>query len=263
MIKFSVITICLNAGKDLIETVNSTLEQTYNNFEIIVKDGISVDGCIEMLPSDPRINLIVKKDKSLYDAMNQAIDAVTGDYVIFMNCGDLFYAKDTLEILAKAIQKDNALMYYGLCYNRMMDHVNVYPKKITRLTCYRTMICHQSTVYMSRLLKERKYDLSYKIYADREMLLYLVCEKRIDPVYVDTIVVNYKAGGECEKKEYKEQNIKDLKRMTDRYFSWSEQLKYKIMMAFTFSKIRAYFATNPKFSKYYYGMLKKIYSLKG
>lgn len=51
--------------------------------------------------------------------------------------------------------------------------------------------------------------------------------------------------------------------MTDKYFPKQEQLKYKIMMAFTFTKLRAYFASNPKFSKYYYVLLKKIYSLKG
>ena len=36
MIKFSVITVCLNAGNDLLETISSTLSQTYENFEIIV-----------------------------------------------------------------------------------------------------------------------------------------------------------------------------------------------------------------------------------
>lgn len=261
MIKFSVITICLNAGQDLLETVNSTLEQTYTNFEIVVKDGLSKDGYIEMLPQDDRINLVRKKDSSLYDAMNQGIDEVTGDYVIFMNCGDLFYSKNTLEILARAIEKQRAPMYYGLCYNRMMDHTNAYPRKITRLTCFRTMICHQSTVYAAELLRERKYDLSYKIYADRELLLYLVCEKKIEPVYIDTTVVNYKAGGECEKKEYSEQNAKDLKRMTDKYFPKSEQLRYKFMMAFTFAKLRQVLSTNPRYSKYYYGLIKKIYSL--
>lgn len=241
MIKFSVITICLNAGQDLIDTVTSTLEQNYSNYEIIVKDGLSTDGYVKKLPQDDRIKLVYKKDCSLYDAMNQAIDEVTGDYVIFMNCGDLFFNKDTLKILAEAMEKEEAPMYYGLCYNRMMNHTNAYPKKITRLTCYRTMICHQSTIYAAKLLKERKYDLSYKIYADREMLLYLVCSKQINPIYIDTTVVNYKAGGECEKEEYSEQNKQDLKRMTDEYFPKAEQLKYKLMMFFTFSKNQSIF----------------------
>ena len=50
MIKFSIITVCLNAGQDLIDTVENTLNQSYDNFEIIVKDGFSKDGSIEKLP---------------------------------------------------------------------------------------------------------------------------------------------------------------------------------------------------------------------
>ena len=38
MIKFSIITVCLNAGNDLLETVESTLKQSYSEFEIIVKE---------------------------------------------------------------------------------------------------------------------------------------------------------------------------------------------------------------------------------
>lgn len=263
MIKFSIISICLNAGQDLLDTVNSTLNQTYTNFEIIVKDGMSNDGFVEKLPTDDRIRVVRKVDKNLYDAMNQAIDEITGDFVIFMNCGDLFFTSDMLSIIAQEISKTPNQMYYGLCYNRMMKHTNAYPKKITRLTCFRTMICHQSTIYASELLRERKYDLSYKIYADRELLLYLVCKKGVSPTYIDVTIVNYKAGGECEKVQYNKQNKKDLKRMTDEYFSKSEQMKYRLIMSMTFPKMRAYFAQNPKFSKYYFRLTKLIYSLKG
>ena len=90
MIKFSIVTVCLNAGQDLIDTVNSTLGQSYDCFEILVKDGFSTDGSTEQLPEDERIRLIQKKDTGIYDAMNQAVEEALGDYLIFMNCGDRF-----------------------------------------------------------------------------------------------------------------------------------------------------------------------------
>ena len=62
MIKFSIITVCLNAGQDLIDTVENTLNQSYDNFEIIVKDGFSKDCSIEKLPYNDKIKLIQKKD---------------------------------------------------------------------------------------------------------------------------------------------------------------------------------------------------------
>ena len=73
MIKFSIITVCLNAGNDLLETVESTLKQSYDEFEIIVKDGFSKDCSIEKLPQNKKVCVYQEKDKSVYDAMNQAI----------------------------------------------------------------------------------------------------------------------------------------------------------------------------------------------
>lgn len=73
LMKFSIITVCLNAGENLIETVKSTLMQTYADFEIIVKDGFSDDGSIDRLPQDSRIKLVQKKDSGIYEAMNQGI----------------------------------------------------------------------------------------------------------------------------------------------------------------------------------------------
>lgn len=105
MIKFSIITVCLNAGQDLIDTVENTLNQSYDNFEIIVKDGFSKDGSIEKLPYNDKIKLIQKKDTGIYDAMNQGIEAATGDYLIFMNCGDWFYDGSVLERIDAAIKE--------------------------------------------------------------------------------------------------------------------------------------------------------------
>ena len=66
MIKFSIITVCLNAGNDLLETVESTLKQSYSEFEIIVKDGFSKDESICKLPQDKRIHYYVISTLSVY-----------------------------------------------------------------------------------------------------------------------------------------------------------------------------------------------------
>ena len=123
MVRFSIITVCLNAGQDLLDTVQSTLGQTYENFEIIVKDGGSRDGSMEKLPADPRIRVVTRKDTGIYDAMNQAVEEAKGDYLIFMNCGDYFYAPQTLETIANAIGEEKAPLYYGNCYDRLTGQV--------------------------------------------------------------------------------------------------------------------------------------------
>ena len=110
MIKFSIITVCLNAGNDLLETVESTLKQSYSEFEIIVKDGFSKDESICKLPQDKRIHLVQKKDTGIYDAMNQGIEVAQGDYMIFMNAGDKFYDSGSLSVLPMELRR-----HRGIC----------------------------------------------------------------------------------------------------------------------------------------------------
>ena len=89
--KFSIVTVCYNAGDKLYNTINTALAQTYDNFEIIVKDGMSKDDSLSKVLADARIKVIQTPDKGIYDAMNQALEHITGDYVYFLNCGDSFY----------------------------------------------------------------------------------------------------------------------------------------------------------------------------
>lgn len=263
MIKFSVITVCLNAGDDLLETVRNTLSQSYSTFEIIVKDGLSTDGSVESLPADSRIRVERKKDTGIYDAMNQALDFISGDYVIFMNCGDKFYSKDTLELIARQIAQDHNQLYYGLCYNRKMNHVNAYPRKLTPFTCYRTSICHQSTIYAASLFQDRRYDTSFPILGDKEMMTYLVCEKKLQPTYIDEIIVDYQAGGECESEKYRKKNALDQDRLVKRYFPPRKRILYKTIHALTLPKLRSRLTENPKFSAVYYRFFQFVYKFTG
>ena len=261
-IRFSVVTVCYNAGQALLETVEKTLAQTCTDFEIIVKDAMSTDGSVERLPADPRIKVIRCKDAGIYDAMNQAVAAASGEYVLFMNCGDWFHSPDALQAVSDTVDATHGLLYYGRVYNRRERHTSDYPREITRLTCFRTMICHQVTVYATKLLKERGYDLSYRILADKEMLLYLVCEKKVRPIYVDAVIADYEGGGESSKPEHIQRNNEDRKRMLDQYYPKGEQLRYRTIMALTFPKLRRAMAHSPVFGKVYYGITRCLYSLK-
>ena len=262
MIQFSIITVCLNAGQGLLDTVARTLGQTYGHFEIIVKDGGSNDGSIEKLPSDPRIRVVTRKDTGIYDAMNQGIEEARGDYLIFMNCGDWFYSPDVLQSVADGIGEQREPLYYGRCFDRMTGQVRAYPKQLTRMTCYRTMICHQATVYRADVLKKRPYDLSYPILADRETLWHLVCEEKVEPKYLDTVIADYQGGGESASEKYMERNRVDQQRLLDTYYPKPEQLKYKLLMALTFQKLRVALSKSPKYSKYYFRTIQTLYDCK-
>ncbi len=260
--KFTIITVCYNAGQALPETVNRILKQTYGNYELLIKDAMSTDGSVEQLPSDPRIRLIRSRDSGIYDGMNMAIAEAKGDYLIFMNCGDWFYAPDSLQAVADAVDATHAPVYYGRAYYRKNGHVADYPRRITRMTCFRTMICHQAMVYAASLLKERGYDTSYRIKADRELLMYLVCVRKLQPVYVDAVIADYEGGGESSKKEHIRRNAADEKRLRNHYFSPWERLRYSFVMALTFPRLRRAISRSATLGRHYHRLTGWLYSRK-
>ena len=50
MVHFTVITVTYNAGDKLKETVTNGLRQTYDNYEILIKDGMSTDNSLSLIP---------------------------------------------------------------------------------------------------------------------------------------------------------------------------------------------------------------------
>ena len=106
MIKFTVVTCTYNAASVLQRTLDSIQRQTYCNIEHIIMDGGSKDKTLSMVKTYEhkteagenahQIVVVSEPDKGLYDAMNKSIDRATGDYLVFMNAGDVFPSDDTL-----------------------------------------------------------------------------------------------------------------------------------------------------------------------
>lgn len=259
---FSIITVCLNAGDNLILTIESALNQTYSDFEIIVKDGFSTDGSVEMIPKDDRIRLIQKKDDGIYDAMNQGIEVASGQYIIFMNAGDKFYNNKVLANLIDGIGKKPGDLYYGRCYNRVLKVVDPAPKQLTKYFCYRSMICHQATIYSSSMLKRRGYDVTYTVSADRERMLYAVLLENVKCVYLPIIVVSFQGGGFCTTEKAKKLLKCEQSRMRKCYFTSTEQIIFFLKYQITLPWLRKLIVKNRKIAKMYRNFVSKLYGNK-
>ena len=158
--KFSVITVCLNPGEKLDATLASVLEQTFEDAEVVLKDGGSKDGSVERWkrenashPGFGRVRVLEEKDKGIYDAMNQAAAHALGEFLIFLNCGDVFPDKRVLERTAEVLAKEermgtdmDSLVLYGDTYSEKNGVVIAAAPAISGFTCYRNIPCHQSCV---------------------------------------------------------------------------------------------------------------------
>ena len=104
----SVIVPCYNVEEYLPKCIESILNQTYRNLEILLVDDGSPDNCgricDEYAAKDSRIRIIHKKNGGLSDARNAALDVMTGEYVTFIDSDD-YVSDDYVEYLYKIIKE--------------------------------------------------------------------------------------------------------------------------------------------------------------
>ncbi len=224
---FSIITVSLNA-KDLIaDTINSVLSQDFDDYEIIVKDGCSTDDTVKMVPDDERIRIIVEKDTSIYNAMNQAIREAKGEYLLFLNCGDKLYSSDVLSAVASEIKKqpENVIMF-GDSFAQNKGITTNYPQVITKRFLQTRTICHQASFIPKKSFELGLYDEKYKVVADWKHFLesYLAGYQFAN---VNKVICSYLGGGysESEKglalmKSERKEIVKQKYTKKERFLMW-------------------------------------------
>jgi glycosyltransferase involved in cell wall biosynthesis len=195
----SVITVVYNNVTDIERTMLSVLNQTYKGIEYIVVDGKSTDGTLQIIEKykDRIATFISEKDKGIYDAMNKGLAVATGDYVLFMNSADEFYAADTVANVFAAA--NNADIYYG--ETEMIDQQgkslgqrrHKAPANFNwRSFKYGMSVSHQA-IYIKRSLVE-PYDPRYQLSADIDWIL-RAAQKAKTIVNVNQYVARYQVGG--------------------------------------------------------------------
>jgi len=168
--KISVVTVVKNDAGKLEKTLLSVIMQDYKNLEFIVIDGASTDGSLELIKKYESgiTKLISEKDTGIYNAMNKGIDCCTGDYVCFLNSGDVFYKPDVLTKIAKGITdlQNNADIVYGDIMTAGKD--GALKEVIAKEPCniHRMYFCHQSAFTRLKLLKKFRFDEKFRLSSD-------------------------------------------------------------------------------------------------
>lgn len=261
-IKFSVIVVCLNPGDKLRQTLDSILQQTYADYEVVVKDGGSRDDSVKQLPPDERIRLFTEKDTGIYDAMNQAVAHAEGDFVIFMNCGDVFHHNTVLEEAARKVEQESTLeklVLYGDTYSAKNDVLITSAPRINGFTCYRNIPCHQSCFYATGLCKDKPFDADYRIRADYDHFLWCFYVAKARTINLGMTVSSYEGGGYSESKANRQRDKEEHKRITAAYMSKTELFKYRAIMLCTLAPCRKLLAENKLFSGVYHGLKECLY----
>ena len=204
----SIIIVVYNSVSSLEKSIFSVITQAYKYIELIIIDGGSSDGTVDVLKKyDDKITYwISEPDKGIYDAMNKGVDKSTGDWIYFLGSGDLL-----LDSLAKIVPKlvDHNTIYYGDVFR--LDTQNKYAGKFSAYKLAVTNICHQAILYPESVFKRHKYKLQYRIQADHILNMDCFGDKQFKFHYIPFVVAIYEGDG------YSANNI-DLKYVEDKLY---------------------------------------------
>jgi glycosyltransferase involved in cell wall biosynthesis len=111
----TVITVVFNGVSQIASTIKSVFLQDYPNLEYVIIDGQSIDGTTEIIKQhkDHWDVFVCEPDHGVYDAMNKAISKATGEFIIFMNCGDVFASSDAVSSAMQFIQPGCEQILFG------------------------------------------------------------------------------------------------------------------------------------------------------
>ena len=116
--KISIVIPSYNKARYIAKTLDSILEQKYNDLEVIIQDPGSTDGSLDIIKKyaekyPKMIFLYKEKDSGQLDAINRGLKKAKGDILTYINADDI-YSKDSYKYVSEAYQNyHNALWFAG------------------------------------------------------------------------------------------------------------------------------------------------------
>lgn len=205
--KVTVVTAVLNDAGHIEQTILSVISQTNIEIEYIIVDGGSKDGTLELIGKyKDKISLLISEsDRGVYDAMNKGIEHSSGDFVYFLNSGDVLLNPSILsKIKLEELKERNAIIYGNVvvAYGNIEALEKPRPFFNSKMKFKGIGICHQSMFFPGKLIRNEKYDLSYNIAADYD-LAYRLWRKGTEFLYKDITIAKYDWGKGISSNPYK------------------------------------------------------------
>jgi glycosyltransferase involved in cell wall biosynthesis len=234
MPKLSIITINYNNLEGLQKTIESVVNQTWQDFEYIVIDGGSTDGSKELIEQyQDKIDYWVSEpDKGIYNAMNKGIVKAKGEYLQFLNSGDFLSNSFVLNQVRQYL-KFNDIVYGNIIKSRISSKHKVV-KKVDRgpgnkelsLRTFISGTLNHSSTFISKMLfcKYGLYDENLKIVSDWKFFLIACGLNQCKAKYINIDISVFDMNGISNIQ--KENSLLERKFVLNKLVSQSIQLDY-------------------------------------
>tara|TARA_B100000795_G_scaffold265733_1_gene247957 strand:- start:566 stop:1318 length:753 start_codon:yes stop_codon:yes gene_type:complete len=204
MLKISIITVCYNSSKTILDTITSVNNQSYKNIEHVFIDGLSSDNTLELikLNSKKKKVIISEQDNGLYDAINKGVSIASGDVIGLLHSDDLLSSPDIISDLIEKIQSENLDAVYGDLQYVDKENTN----KIIRywkscefnpnLLRKGWMPAHPTLILKKEVyLKHGVFNKSFKIAADYDFMMRIFKDSSLKFGYLPKVVTKMRVGG--------------------------------------------------------------------
>lgn len=175
MVKYSIITVCLNSESTIERCLTSVKNQKVANYEHIVIDGLSTDSTLAIVEKYNVNQCISEKDAGIYDAMNKGALLAKGSYVLFLNSDDELEPNYLLECEMKMKNEDfisvGIQMISDGKSNKWMPKGNLNKNSFF----WRMPLPHPGLMVKREIFKELNgFDTQFKIAADYDFIVRLL-----------------------------------------------------------------------------------------
>lgn len=228
--KISIITVSYNSAATISETIEHVLNQTYDNYEYIIIDGLSKDDTVSIAKSYEDkfavkgipFKIISEKDNGIYDAMNKGISLTDGEIVGIINSDD-YYNDDALEKVAKFYDEVHFdVMYADL---RIFGGKKEYIKKSSLDKKFKTRHWNHPTTFVTRKVYDEFNYANESIYDDLNFML-TARKKGYNICVLNEVLANFRLGGVSNKKSWK--NCRERIKLRNKIYKQNGCKGYKL-----------------------------------
>lgn len=187
----SIVTVVLNAEDKLRRCIESIISQTYQAVELIIIDGASTDGTVEVIKQFAKhiAYWVSEKDEGIFDAMNKGIKAAHGDYIFFLGSDDCLLP-DSLEKLFSHPEFTATEALIALPVKLSVKAKNFIPDTRSPVP----LVHHQGAIFhLTALKKIPLYSKQYKIHSDLDLMVRYVLKNSIK--YIPVPISEFYKGG--------------------------------------------------------------------
>ena len=176
----SIITVALNSKKFLQQSINSVLNQSYKNYELIIIDGQSTDGTLDIIKKNKsKIDYWMSEmDNGFSDAVNKGIKLSRGSIIAILNSDDIFYK----HALRTAVNYFNRHKYIDFLFGSVIKYKLLYGYRPWKIRWSFGFYSTHSIGFFIREKAQKKvgyYKTKYKYSPDYDLFYRMIVKHKL------------------------------------------------------------------------------------